>query len=53
MFSIFGLLQLILGVQEIHPVGELSAYEQDALKSMIPELNSSIESGVKFASEAS
>lgn len=41
------------GVQEIHSVGEISDYEKDALKSMIPELAASIEAGIKFAEGSS
>lgn len=37
------------GVQEIHPIGDMSEYEKEALQSMIPELNESIEAGIKFA----
>ncbi|GMH41006.1 hypothetical protein BSKO_08916 [Bryopsis sp. KO-2023] len=39
------------GVQEIYPVGEVSKYEEEALKNMIPELGAAIDQGVKFASE--
>ena len=38
------------GVEKIHnlPSG-LSAYEQDALKKLMPELSSSIQKGIDFA----
>eukprot|EP00803_Ostreobium_quekettii_P010659 evm.model.scf_461.5 EVM.evm.TU.scf_461.5 scf_461:33303-39246(-) len=39
------------GAEEIHPIGDINEYEKEALDAMIPELNASIESGVKFAAE--
>jgi malate dehydrogenase len=36
------------GVSEIYGLGDLSAYEQDGLKAMMPELTASIEKGVNF-----
>lgn len=39
------------GISEIFGVGELSSYEQDGLKAMIPELTSSIEKGIAFAKD--
>jgi len=36
------------GIEEILPVGEISDYEHDRLKEMLPELNSSIEAGYDF-----
>lgn len=37
------------GVDTIYPVGRINDYEAQLLKSMMPELMSSIEKGVKFA----
>mmetsp|Transcript_249 Transcript_249/g.1162 ORF Transcript_249/g.1162 Transcript_249/m.1162 type:complete len:346 (+) Transcript_249:167-1204(+) len=37
------------GVEKIHGLGELSAYEQNALEGMMPELKDSIDKGVEFA----
>ena len=37
------------GVEKIHGLGELSAYEQKALDAMMPELKDSINKGVEFA----
>jgi len=37
------------GVEKIHGLGELSAYEQKALEGMMPELKDSIDKGVEFA----
>ncbi|CAD7698490.1 unnamed protein product [Ostreobium quekettii] len=39
------------GVEEIYPIGDINEYEKEALDSMVPELNASIETGVKFAAE--
>eukprot|EP00850_Spirogloea_muscicola_P006521 SM000031S11530 [mRNA] locus=s31:139894:142335:- [translate_table: standard] len=36
------------GVEEVHGLGELSDYEKEALKKVLPELKDSIEKGVKF-----
>lgn len=36
------------GAEEIHGLGQLSKYEEEAVKKAIPELGSSIEKGVKF-----
>lgn len=36
------------GVEESHPVGDITDYEHDKLKEMIPELNASIEAGYDF-----
>lgn len=36
------------GVEEILPIGELSAYEQAAIEAMLPTLNADIELGEKF-----
>ena len=37
------------GVETIHPVGSMTAYEKGALEAMKPELVASIEKGVAFA----
>ena len=37
------------GVEKIHGLGELSAYEQKSLDAMMPELKDSINKGVEFA----
>ena len=37
------------GVEKIHGLGELSAYEQKGLDAMMPELKDSINKGVEFA----
>lgn len=37
------------GAEETHPVGDITDYEYDKLKEMIPELNGSIEAGYNFA----
>ena len=37
------------GVETIHQIGSLSAYEQEALNAMKPELMSSIQKGIDFA----
>jgi hypothetical protein len=39
------------GVDKIYGRGELNDYEQEGLKSMMPELIASIEKGIKFAKE--
>jgi malate/lactate dehydrogenase len=39
------------GVEKIDPVGKVSAYEQEALNAMIPELQSSIAKGVEFVKQ--
>ena len=36
------------GVEELLPIGELSAYEQAAIEAMIPTLKADIELGEKF-----
>lgn len=36
------------GVEEILPIGELSAFEQNALEAMLPTLRADIELGEKF-----
>jgi malate dehydrogenase len=36
------------GVETIHQVGSLSAYEQEALNAMKPELLASIQKGIEF-----
>lgn len=38
------------GVKEIHGLGELSAYESNLLKEMLPELKAQIKKGVDYAS---
>lgn len=40
------------GIEKVHslPTG-LSAYEQDALKALMPELSSSIQKGIDFANK--
>ena len=37
------------GVEEVHGYGTLSPYEQEWFDKMIPELQASIDKGVKFA----
>ena len=37
------------GVEEIYSVGEITDYEHDKVKEMLPELNASIEAGYQFA----
>jgi malate dehydrogenase len=39
------------GAEKIDPVGKVSAYEQEALNAMMPELQSSIAKGVEFVKE--
>lgn len=39
------------GVEEIFDLGPLSDYEKQGLESLIPELKSSIEKGIKFANQ--
>lgn len=36
------------GVKKIHDIGALSAFEKEALDKMVPELEASIQKGVKF-----
>lgn len=36
------------GVEKIHPIGNLSPYEQELVKAAIPELKGNIEKGVSF-----
>lgn len=38
------------GVEKIHGLGELSAFEKECFDKLIPELQGSIEKGIKFAS---
>lgn len=40
------------GVEKIHGLGTLSAFEQKKLGEMLPELKKSIEKGVAFAKSA-
>lgn len=37
------------GVEKVNGLGDLSDYEKEALKAMIPELIAQIEKGVEFA----
>jgi len=37
------------GVSRIHPVGDITSYEKECLDKMMPELESSIAKGIKFA----
>lgn len=39
------------GVEKIHPVGEISEYENAWLEKLKPELKASIEKGIKFAQD--
>jgi malate dehydrogenase len=36
------------GVQKLHPIGDLSAYEKTLLEAAVPELKANIENGVNF-----
>ena len=36
------------GISEIYGLGDLTDYEEQALKAMMPELTASIEKGVEF-----
>ena len=36
------------GVETIHPIGTMSAYEQELFKAAIPELKKNIEKGIIF-----
>lgn len=39
-----------VGIEKVHNIPSgLSAYEQDALKKLMPELSSSIQKGIDFA----
>jgi malate dehydrogenase len=40
------------GVEKIHGLGTLSAFEQKKLGEMLPELKKSIEKGIAFAKSA-
>ncbi|KAM1655585.1 hypothetical protein EV2_008032 [Malus domestica] len=40
------------GVEEVLGLGNLSDFEQEGLQSLIPELKSSIEKGIKFANQS-
>jgi len=40
------------GVQKLHPIGDLSAYEKTLLEAAIPELKANIENGVNFIKPA-
>ncbi|KFM24699.1 Malate dehydrogenase, mitochondrial [Auxenochlorella protothecoides] len=40
------------GVEEVYGLGELNDYERAGLKSLVPELQASIDKGVKFMQEA-
>lgn len=40
------------GVKKIHDIGPLSAFEKEALDKMVPELEASIQKGVKFVRAA-
>ncbi|KAL6779817.1 MDH4 [Auxenochlorella protothecoides x Auxenochlorella symbiontica] len=40
------------GVEEVYGLGELNDYERAGLKSLVPELQASIDKGVKFVQEA-
>ena len=35
-------------MKKIHEIGSLSAFEKEALDKMVPELEASIQKGVKF-----
>lgn len=37
------------GVEEVFKLGEMSEYEQQGLKALLPELRASIDKGVEFA----
>ncbi|KAI8908586.1 malate dehydrogenase, NAD-dependent [Gorgonomyces haynaldii] len=39
------------GVEKIHPIGPLSAYEQELYKAVVPELKKNIAKGVEFANK--
>uniref|UniRef100_A0A061RAG2 Malate dehydrogenase n=1 Tax=Tetraselmis sp. GSL018 TaxID=582737 RepID=A0A061RAG2_9CHLO len=41
------------GVEEVYGLGKLSAYEEEALKAMMPELNAQIQKGIDFVHQAS
>lgn len=54
MISMLKCLQVRLGkngVEEVLGLGPLSDYEEQGLKSLLPELKSSIEKGIKFANQ--
>lgn len=40
------------GVETIQPVGSMSAYEQEQFNALKPELQASIEKGIKFVRES-
>ncbi|KAL1918719.1 uncharacterized protein VTP21DRAFT_2741 [Calcarisporiella thermophila] len=40
------------GVEKIHPLGEISAYEQELINAAIPELKKNIAKGVEFATSS-
>lgn len=40
------------GVEEVLDLGPLSDYEKQGLESLMPELKSSIEKGIKFANQS-
>ena len=40
------------GVMKIHPVGDISPYEQDLLDAAIPDIQANIKKGVEFANQA-
>ncbi len=39
------------GVEKIHPIGKLSAFEQDLYKAAVPELQKNIQKGVEFVAK--
>lgn len=52
---LFPCLQVKLGkngVEEVLDLGPLSDYEKQGLESLMPELKSSIEKGIKFANQS-
>jgi malate dehydrogenase len=40
------------GVMKIHPVGDITPYEQELLDAAIPDIQANIKKGVDFANEA-